>query len=215
MSRVFVYSGVGISKCYFPYLSRIFTNIQYVDNLDFLTENRHMPTDIICIGGGRGKYVLDNLSSNDILLLKDNVLNYKIRYIGICCGAYLAGKQLVFDNTPKDTLGLCDVISIGPYYKPNSLLYDYSKDNSTLISSHILDTNKNVKAYLNGGGWFTNIPSNYTIVSCYENSCLPNTIVNHQMLLTHIHAEHPDTDTYFAKLITNFTNYNAFCSSFS
>lgn len=206
MSRVFVYSGAGISKCYFPYLSRIFQKIEYVDNLDFLSNSTHLPCDILYIGGGRGKHVLDNLSSQNVLLLKDNLLNHKIRYIGVCCGAYLVGKKIVFDNAPKDTLGLCDVTSTGPYYNPTASFYDYSKDNSIILSSNILATKQNVKVYLNGGGWFDTFPENYETISYYENSCLPNTIANNQMFLTHIHPEHPDTHPYFAKLIKTFVD---------
>jgi glutamine amidotransferase-like uncharacterized protein len=205
MITVYVYNGLGNSNCYLPFVSKMFeyVNVEYVNNMEFLKNNKHTPNDIVYIGGGRGKYVLENISGTE---LKHNLEHNKIRYIGICCGAYLAGKHIWFDDAKKGALGLTELVSVGPYYKKGHLNYDYSIDNSTIISNHLLrDTaGTRVNAYLNGGGWFSNIPKEFEVMSCYENSSLPNTIMNGQMFLSHIHVEHPSTNRIFSEMLHSF-----------
>ncbi len=213
LPTIFVYNGIGISHCYVPYVSKIIAthaNIKYIQNLDFLKKKTYKNTDILLIGGGRGKYVLDNFTEKSISILQKTISEKNIRYIGICCGAYLACSQVIFDDVTKDTLGLCSAISVGPYYKKNDSYYNYSLDNSTVITSRILKTNKKVYIYLNGGGWFTNIPADFDIISCYENSSLANTIVNTQMFLSHPHIEHPFSNEYFQKIILAFIHRKNF-----
>jgi glutamine amidotransferase-like uncharacterized protein len=200
-----VYNGFGNSNCYLPFVSKLFeyVHVEYVNNLDFLKNKTHSPNDILYIGGGRGKYVLENISGTE---LKENLDQAKIRYIGVCCGAYLAGKHIFFDDVKKGTLGLCDVVSVGPYYKKGHLNYDYSVDNSTVISSQLLreKSETKVNTYLNGGGWFSNVPKDFEVVSCYENSSLPNTIMNNRMFLSHIHIEHPSTNRIYSNILHSF-----------
>lgn len=179
-------------------------NVKYIDNLEFLSKKQHKPTDIVYFGGGRGKYVLENISRNQIKELKNNIYNNKIRYIGICCGAYLAGTHIVFDDVKKESFGLCDITSSGPYYKKHHMSYDYSVDNSIIVSNYLLRDDRNVKTYLNGGGWFSKVSKDFEIVSCYENSSLPSTIMNNKLFLTHIHIEHPSTNRIFYNLLNSF-----------
>ena len=214
MTTIYVYSGAGTCKSFLPFLTAIFDKITFIDNFDFLAKNEHRPRDVIFIGGGRGKYMLDNLSKRSIGILKDSIRDHKIRYVGICCGAYLASKELIFDGTNHDTIGMCDITSTGPYYTPfifgpiesissaKSKIYDYSIDNSTIIMNRI--NGSNAFAYLSGGGWFSNVTGDFTTLSYYENSCLPNTIKNDQMFLSHLHIEHPDTDKQFVRLLLDF-----------
>lgn len=203
---VYVYNGIGNSNCYLPFVSKLFdlVNVKYVDNLSFLSKKQHSPSDIIYFGGGRGQHVMDNLPLYQINDLKHNVSNNQIRYIGVCCGAYLAGKSIVFDGTNKKTLGLCNTVSFGPYYKKGFSGYNYSVDNSTVLSNYLICDDRNVNVYLNGGGWFSNIPKDYTIVSYYENSSLPSIIMNKQILLSHVHIEHPATNKIFYTLVSSF-----------
>lgn len=203
---VYVYNGVGNSNCYLPFVSKMFdlVNVKYVDNLSFLSKKEHDSSDIIYFGGGRGQHVLDNLPLYQIEDLKQNVSNNQIRYMGVCCGAYLAGKSIVFDDTKKKTFGLCNAISVGPYHKKGFSEYNYSIDNSIVISNYLICDDRKVNVYLNGGGWFSNIPKDYTIVSCYENSSLPSIIMNKQMLLSHIHIEHPATNKIFYTVVSSF-----------
>ena len=203
---VYVYNGFGNSNCYLPFVSQMLdlVTVKYVNNLDFLRKKQHKPTDIVYFGGGRGKYVLENITGNQISDLKNNINHDKIRYIGICCGSYLASKQIIFDDTKKKSFGLCDVISVGPYYKKKNTNYDYSIDNSIIISNQLLRDERKAVAYLNGGGWFSNISNDFEIVSCYENSSLPSTIMNNKMFLSHIHVEHPSTNRIFSNLLYSF-----------
>ncbi len=203
---VYVYKGLGNSNYYLPFVSKLFefVNVKQVDNLDFLSRRQHNPNDIVYIGGGRGKYVLDNISKSQISELRNNINDNNIRYVGVCCGAYLASKHIVFDDLSKKSFGLCDVISSGPYYKKNNMIYDYSVDNSKIISNYLIRDERKVYAHLNGGGWFSNIPNDYDILSCYENSSLPNTIMNRKMFLSHIHIEHPSTNRIFSDLLYSF-----------
>jgi hypothetical protein len=87
---VYVYNGFGNSNCYLPFVSKLFeyVHVEYVNNLDFLKNKRHSP--------------LENISGTE---LKENLDHAKIRYIGVCCGAYLAGKHIFFDDVKKGTLG--------------------------------------------------------------------------------------------------------------
>ena len=203
---VYVYNGFGNSNCYLPFVSQLFghCNIQYVNNLDFLRRDKHKPTDIVYFGGGRGKYVLTNINDGQINELQTNLKYNKIRYIGICCGAYLASSHIIFDDVKKKSFGLCDVISVGPYYKKNYKNYNYYIDNSTVVSNYLVKDKITVNTYLNGGGWFSNIPNEFDIVSCYENSSLPSTIKNNKMFLSHIHVEHPSTNRVFSNLLSSF-----------
>ena len=193
--------------------------------------NKFKFLNIYCIAGGRGKTVLESLDNCERSKMHNFIYNGGL-YLGICCGAYLARKKIIFDSVENIGLNIINENMYGPKYK-NGNRYDY-KD---FFESRILDitdsvTSLNYKVFYRGGNEFI-FKNNYHIYDKYERSkyktnslfpknkliiealfkdCTPCIISKRVgkglIVLSSIHPEHTDSncDDIFYRIFSSYRN---------
>ena len=228
MNKILIYYSNGICK-YSAEKSKTFlkkffnSDIILSDNLNNLKQY-----SMICIPGGIGSKVINELKNSQIKNFVKNGGNY----LGICCGAYLACNRIIFENNIKMGLNLVNLDSIGPIYQdPNQKKFDINNPNNIQIQLiHDTFLKKNYFGYLHGGGYFDVLPdelltsnleryqykkssyqSNRKIILEAEYYDKKAAIISKKLekgniILSHVHPEHYDSnlDNTFKRIFSSY-----------
>lgn len=152
-------------------------------------------TTVYCIPGGRGSEVLRKPVPRSLTRLRTTIVQGGV-YIGICCGAYLACREIRFDDTLCTSgLGLVNAVAIGPKFQ-NGERYDYNSPLESRIVP-ITDTfsQQQVAVFYRGGG-VIQPTAGLHVEATFEDGdpcVLSGRVANGVVILSSVHPEHPDS----------------------
>lgn len=185
-----VYAGRGACKCSAQLA------VTWLRQLGFLSKQTpKLPSSeagAFVIAGGKGKEVLEDLGATGVTTLQERVVDYGLKYLGICCGGYLAAARVLY-NTPdthRDQLGFgfLQGQAVGPCF-------------GTIPHLVRLDTPQKHSAgtafYFSGGSWHQH---DGEVLATFAGTGMvgeyPCLIRKGNVLVTSVHPEHPRTESH-------------------
>ena len=182
-------------------------------NLDSLKCDR-IPWEDNCamfvMPGGRDSIYLDVLKGSKFIeKLRGNVMNGKMKYLGICAGAYFAADRIEFEIGRNNyeikgdrPLKLIETSAIGPIkMKKHNNLFFYSND-PTATASQISDSlqsvvirwdEKEIKLAYNGGCYFPDVAKRESVFASYSDY-EPAILLTDNFCLSGVHFEYDPID---------------------
>ena len=178
MVTVGVYKGEGVDPLSYDgccsYFGKFKNRVMVysVSNREISEGFLHERCDIFMLAGGRDRFYARDLAGRANAMIQRFVRTGGL-YIGICAGAYYAGKRVVFDQggplevIEERELGFYPDEVCGPYYTP----YFYDERQGARIADIKGYDSKEITCYYNGGPSFlrASLLPNVTCVARYNN----------------------------------------------
>lgn len=232
MEKIIIYVTKGICRYSARNMKTMLEKIFYTKAILTDDLSKLNNSNILCVPGGIGSKFLDKIKKKNLEI--NNFIDEGGTYLGICCGAYIASKNIVFEYKNTPGLNLLDIDSIGPIYKdPMESQFDINNINNVkIVDIKDVYNNKNYNAYLHGGGYFdisrmyeinnkfdrynykinkNNLDKKHIIIEAEYQNKTPSIISfkkgKGNVILSHVHPEHEysNLDNTFQRI---FKSYN-------